>query len=496
MARGSASAVCVRGPGGGARPAGGGAGGGGAGPGAGHRGGGRERRRQDPAPAGVRRPWPPNEGRRSCSVGASTAATPGRPTGRSSKPSVPVSPRSSPRSGARASDRAALLRGRCSTGWRRPGGAPPSCCCSTTCTGPTGRPATSSGSSWPTWPASRGRWWSRRCAAKLSCRAIRSCPCWPSCGAAGGPSSSPLDRLGKGEVAAQLASILGQAPEPELLEEIWRRSEGNPFFVEELLVAARSGQELTIDAAADPRRSARRPSPPPPSRPPVRCAAAVGPVPHRILAEVAGMPEPALLAGLRECVGPPRPRRRPPGRHLHVPPQPAAGSRLRRPPARRGHPPPRRLRAGPRGRPGHSGGGRRSGAAVADLAAMAWHLYAAGDAEQALPAALAAAAAAEAACGYAEAHVQYERALELADGLPAEALPARDSIEWGWRSGRRRRRSWRGSPPGPSSCSRSRWRPEPPEDAITAAARPRAGPLGRPVTARRPRRLRRGRPAS
>jgi DNA-binding CsgD family transcriptional regulator/tetratricopeptide (TPR) repeat protein len=61
---------------------------------------------------------------------------------------------------------------------------------------------------------------------------------------------------------------------------------------------------------------------------------------------------------------------------------------------------------------------------VADLAAVAWHLYAAGDAEQALPAALAAGAAAEAACGYAEAQVQYERALELAARLPAEALEA------------------------------------------------------------------------
>ncbi|HEV8624897.1 MAG TPA: AAA family ATPase, partial [Acidimicrobiia bacterium] len=48
-----------------------------------------------------------------------------------------------------------------------------------------------------------------------------------------------LDRLGKGDVAAQLASILGEAPEPELLGEIWRRSEGNPFFVEELAAAAR-----------------------------------------------------------------------------------------------------------------------------------------------------------------------------------------------------------------------------------------------------------------
>src|SRR5581483_4029210 len=39
-----------------------------------------------------------------------------------------------------------------------------------------------------------------------------------------------------------------------------------------------------------------------------------------------------------------------------------------------------------------------------------------------LPAALAAAVAAEAAGGYAEAHLQYERAIEVAGRLPAEAL--------------------------------------------------------------------------
>src|SRR5581483_9130842 len=61
-------------------------------------------------------------------------------------------------------------------------------------------------------------------------------------------------------------------------------------------------------------------------------------------------------------------------------------------------------------------------AGAPELAAVAWHLYAAGDAGAGLPAALAAALAAEAAGGYAEAHVQYERALELAGRLPPDAL--------------------------------------------------------------------------
>ena len=221
-----------------------------------------------------------------------------------------------------------------------------------------------------------------------------------------------LDRLGKGDVAAQLTSILGHAPEPELLEEIWRRSEGNPFYVEELLAAARSGHELT--STLQPILSARLGALSPDARAAAGAvAAAVGPVPHRVLAEVAAMPEPALLAGLRECVD----------HHVlvaearagtysfrHSLLREAAYAALLPGEAARLHAAYGRALA-PDGAPGP---------AVADLAAVAWHLYAAGQAEEALPAALAAGAASEAAGGYAEAHVQYERALELSGRLSAE----------------------------------------------------------------------------
>ncbi|MER7706441.1 AAA family ATPase [Kitasatospora sp. NPDC097605] len=51
-----------------------------------------------------------------------------------------------------------------------------------------------------------------------------------------------LERFGPGEVAAQLAGILGTAaPDRQLVERIHRRSEGNPFFVEELATAVREG---------------------------------------------------------------------------------------------------------------------------------------------------------------------------------------------------------------------------------------------------------------
>ena len=225
----------------------------------------------------------------------------------------------------------------------------------------------------------------------------------------------PLDRLGKGDVAAQLTSILGHAPEPGLLEEIWRRSEGNPFSVEELLAAARSGHELT--STLQPILTARLGALSPGGRAAAGAvAAAVGPVSHRILAEVAGMPEEVLLAGLRECVD----------HHVLVGDVKAGTYTFRhsllREAAYAGLLPGEAIRL-------HSAYGRalRSHAdpAVADLAAVAWHLYAAGETEEALRAALAAAEASEAAGGYAEAHLQYERALELAGAADRAALAER-----------------------------------------------------------------------
>ena len=225
----------------------------------------------------------------------------------------------------------------------------------------------------------------------------------------------PLDRLGKGDVAAQLTSILGHAPEPALLEEIWRRSEGNPFYVEELLAAARSGHELT--STLQPILAARLGALSIDARAAAGAvAAAVGRVPHRILAEVAGLPQPALLAGLRECVD----------HHVLVGDTKAGTYTFRhsllREAAYANLLPGEAMRL-------HSAYGRvlraHAEPAVADLAAVAWHLYAAREVEQALPAALAAGEASEAAGGYAEAHVQYERALELAGAIDRASLAER-----------------------------------------------------------------------
>jgi DNA-binding CsgD family transcriptional regulator len=46
-----------------------------------------------------------------------------------------------------------------------------------------------------------------------------------------------LERLERGETAAQVAAILGTTPDDALVDRVVRRSDGNPFYVEELLAA-------------------------------------------------------------------------------------------------------------------------------------------------------------------------------------------------------------------------------------------------------------------
>ena len=46
-----------------------------------------------------------------------------------------------------------------------------------------------------------------------------------------------LTRFGRSELEAQMAAILGHVPAAALIETVARRTEGNPFFVEELLAS-------------------------------------------------------------------------------------------------------------------------------------------------------------------------------------------------------------------------------------------------------------------
>ena len=107
--------------------------------------------------------------------------------------------------------------------------------------------------------------------------------------------------LQRSEVAEQLEAIAGHAPAAEVIERIFARSEGNPFFAEELLASAdtaarelpgslREALLLRIERLSELTREV------------LRVAAVVGrSVDHRLLASVVGVAEPDLLAGLREA---------------------------------------------------------------------------------------------------------------------------------------------------------------------------------------------------
>ena len=213
-----------------------------------------------------------------------------------------------------------------------------------------------------------------------------------------------LARFGPAEVAAQLAGIRGAPPPAELVERIHARSGGNAFFVEELAATAATDGELSpslrdtllarIELLGEPTQQVLR-----------VLAVAAAAVPDPLLAEVAGLGEAELLAGLREAVS----------AHVllvdagdgaygfrHALVKEAVYAELLPGERTRLH---ARFAAALAGR---DGGGEPGLAAE-----LAWHWYAAHDLERALPAAVEAGVAAERAYAFAEAQRQFERALEL-----------------------------------------------------------------------------------
>ncbi len=213
-----------------------------------------------------------------------------------------------------------------------------------------------------------------------------------------------LARFGPAEVAAQLAGIQGAPVPAELAGRIHARSGGNAFFVEELAATA-GGAERELPPSLRDTLLARIELLAEPAQQVLEVVSVAGAaVTDPLLAEVAGLPEAELLAGLREAVS----------AHVlladagdgtygfrHALVKEAVYAELL--PGER-----TRLHA-------------RFAAALAardsddpGLAAeLAWHWYAAHDLERALPAAVRAGLAAERAYAFAEAQRQFERALEL-----------------------------------------------------------------------------------
>ncbi|WP_317445545.1 helix-turn-helix transcriptional regulator [Streptomyces collinus] len=113
-----------------------------------------------------------------------------------------------------------------------------------------------------------------------------------------------LARFTRAEVARQIAGILATEPDPAQVDEIFERSDGNAFFVEELAVAAGEGcctgltdslrDLLLVRVEALPERTQRV----------ARIAAEGGStVEYGLIAAVAGLTEDDLIEALRAAVG-------------------------------------------------------------------------------------------------------------------------------------------------------------------------------------------------
>ncbi|HEU5002159.1 MAG TPA: AAA family ATPase [Actinomycetota bacterium] len=219
-----------------------------------------------------------------------------------------------------------------------------------------------------------------------------------------------LPRLTRPEVTAQLTSILGGPPKPEIADAVWMGSEGNAFFAEEILAALVSGRS-EIPATLRQVLSGRLALLSGPAAQALAMVSAAGsPVRHDLLAAIGLMSEADLLKATREAVEHQvlLVDSRTGGysfRHAllrdSVDEQllPAERTTLHRLCAQA-------LEADPQ---------RAVGSARAAIAA---HWFAAGDPERAVPALLEAAAEAEAGSGFAEACLLLERALGLWDRAP------------------------------------------------------------------------------
>jgi DNA-binding NarL/FixJ family response regulator/tetratricopeptide (TPR) repeat protein len=106
------------------------------------------------------------------------------------------------------------------------------------------------------------------------------------------------------ELAEYLEAIAGAPLSPEQAEGIYARSEGNPFYAEQLLAAGAGDARVELPATLAEVLLARVHGLSDPAQQVLRVAAVAGRrVPHRLLAGVSGQPEADLEQGLHEAVG-------------------------------------------------------------------------------------------------------------------------------------------------------------------------------------------------
>jgi DNA-binding CsgD family transcriptional regulator len=112
-----------------------------------------------------------------------------------------------------------------------------------------------------------------------------------------------LERFTRTEVRDQLSAILESVPTNQLLDAVFERSEGNPFFAEEIVAATRDDDCGTLPSTLRDLLLARVDELPATAREILRTAAVIGRrFPHTLLAAVCDRPEAELLDDLRAAV--------------------------------------------------------------------------------------------------------------------------------------------------------------------------------------------------
>jgi DNA-binding CsgD family transcriptional regulator/tetratricopeptide (TPR) repeat protein len=113
-----------------------------------------------------------------------------------------------------------------------------------------------------------------------------------------------LSRFNRAEVRRQLAGILSAEPEQALLDQIFERSDGNAFFVEELVCSFESGCRTGLSDSLRDLLLVRVEALPEDAQRVARIVAEGGTtVEHRLLLAVARLPEDELIEALRAAVG-------------------------------------------------------------------------------------------------------------------------------------------------------------------------------------------------
>ncbi|WP_406196884.1 AAA family ATPase [Streptomyces sp. NBC_01017] len=113
-----------------------------------------------------------------------------------------------------------------------------------------------------------------------------------------------LGRFSRAEVGRQIAGILATEPDPVQIDEIFERSDGNAFFVEELAVAAHEGSCTGLTDSLRDLLLVRVESLPDSAQRVARTVAEGGStVEYRLLAAVAQLAEDDLIEALRAAVG-------------------------------------------------------------------------------------------------------------------------------------------------------------------------------------------------